>query len=529
MCAHAALNTKRAADKKPFFGDVCLLGLELTGQAVVTYFLEHPLSLTSLTIYASCPTPEVQAFAAKLPKNIAVNLDCATVVGHYDTTVASPGISPQAPLYQSALTCSVELISEPELAWRVSPEDWIAITGTNGKTTVTELTAHLLNAAGTKAFVAGNIGIPCIQAVSHRPPGSFIVAELSSYQLHSTVDFAPDVAVLLNITPDHLNWHDGFENYAADKLKLLANVDAQNPVIIDATLENTRSLVRKLRNEGRRVIPLGATEGIYESMIERCGAPEAAYVDERTQRLNVVLNGEQLELAPTSSLNIKGTHNLSNALAAATAALCVGATPGALSAGLTSFKPLEHRLEPCGEVAGVNFINDSKATNTDAAIRAIIAFGDDAPGIKTQTTAASDTVSAGTNSATGTKTSKTYNSVINTADNAALIVLFGGSDKGTALDDLVCACQGLCKYAVCFGEAAARFYAALSPAVPTKLARNLDDAFAQAVTLAQSGDVVLLSPACASFDEFASFEARGAAFKRLVATWEQQNRRIGEK
>ncbi|MDR3136000.1 MAG: UDP-N-acetylmuramoyl-L-alanine--D-glutamate ligase [Coriobacteriales bacterium] len=481
MCANEAINKVRAVKEVPCFGAVCLLGLGVTGQAVVAYFLAHPHSFTSLTVYAGPSTPETLAYVRGLPAEVQVHRDSERVRGSFDTTVVSPGIAPASLMYQSALATSRLLISEPELAWRVSGQRWIAITGTNGKTTVTELTAHLLRNAGIAARVGGNIGTPCIQVVRERAPDEYLVAELSSYQLHSMRDFAPEIAVLLNITPDHLHWHGDLAAYVADKCKIVQNLASERPAVVDATLPETREVVRHLRREGRRVIPLGTAAGITESMVERCGAAEAAYVDGQSGRLTLKVDGRLFELIAAERLQLQGAHNYENALAAAVCAASVGLSAAQISAGLASFKPLEHRFEPCGQVEGVNFVNDSKATNTDAAIKAIIAFADDG----------------------NVRTSQ-------------VLVMLGGVDKGVELDGLVAACQANCKYAICYGQAAQRFYAALAPALPTILEPDFGAAFARATQLAQPGDTVLLAPACASFDEFASFEARGEAFKRAV-------------
>ena len=293
MCAKVAINEACDTDKAPFFGAVCLLGLGITCQAVVEYFLENPQSLDSLIVYVGASTPEARSFAARLPADIVVHLDCEDVEDRYDTAVVSTGISPASRIYQSARDHSRELISEPELAWRISPQNWIAITGTNGKTTVTELTAHLLNSAGLRARVAGNIGTSCVQVARERRPGDYLVAELSSYQLHSISELAPDMAVLLNITPDHLHWHGSFAGYATDKLRILQNLAAHNPAVIDATLPETRAVVRQLRREGRRVIALGTSAGIHESMAERCGAAEAAYVSAESGELLAIVQGQR--------------------------------------------------------------------------------------------------------------------------------------------------------------------------------------------------------------------------------------------
>ena len=283
--------------------------------------------------------------------------------------------------------------------------------------------------------------------------------------------------MLLNITPDHISWHGSQESYAADKQRILANLATDAPAIIDVCQPVTRAIADRLTSEGKRVIHVGSAEGLY-------GAPphqsaELAYVEPTTNALILESERGVYRLLNADELRIKGPHNLSNALAAAAAVAEVGASIEELDSGLASFFPLPHRFEPCGEVDGVSFINDSKATNIDAAIKALSSFTDDAQA-------------------------------------GSIVALFGGLDKGTNLDDLVAACVGPCRDAICYGEAGRRFKEALSPRVPTLLVKTFDNALDTALELAEKGDTILLSPACASFDEFDSFEARGEYFKKRI-------------
>jgi len=478
MSAKETSNKKRAISKTPFFGDVCLLGLGVTGRAVLEYFLGHPSCLNSLTIYPGTMERKNLTYLQGLPDNFTACFDEETVSGRFDLAVVSPGIPPYSDLYLSAEKCAGEVISEPELAWRISPEKWIAVTGTNGKTTVTELIADLLESAGKTAWAAGNIGVPCIKIVAKRDPADWIVAELSSYQLHSTVQFAPRIAVLLNITSDHINWHGSFEGYVEDKKRILGNLAFDAPAIIDVCQEKTRAIAYELTAQGKRVVYVGSEKGL-------CGEPpshyqELAYLEPTTNAL--VLESERgvYRLLNANELRIKGPHNLSNALAAAAAAIEVGATVDELNAGLASFIPLPHRFEPCCEVNGVSFVNDSKATNIDAAIKALSSFADDAQA-------------------------------------GSIVALFGGVDKGTNLNELVEACMIPCRDVICYGEAGRRFQAALGAKLPAYYVKTFDEAFNTAAQLAEKGDTILLSPACASYDEFDSFEARGDHFKKKIA------------
>ena len=482
MTANTAQTQHSGISEAPLFGDVCLLGLGVTGRAVLDYFISHPEQYHSLAVFGASAAERDAYKALYMQGGSTVYPDAQEVVGSYDITIASPGIPPHDPLFRSAQRCSQEIISEPELAWRLSPQRWIAITGTNGKTTTTTLVAHLLETAGVAARTAGNIGTPCIEAIVQRADDEYLAVELSSYQLFSTVQFAPDIAILLAITPDHLSWHGTHEAYVLSKLKLLQNIDKQALAVIDAGGETTRAAILALRDAGHRVVGIGTSDGLYSSMVKRCGAANAAYVAPGSHILTVELDEAVHTLCHAADLKLRGTHNLTNALAASTAALSLGVSCDDIIEGLKTFEALEHRFEPCGEVRGVRFFNDSKATNTDAAIKAVEAFGDD--------------------------------------EGRRVIALFGGSDKGTELDDLICACSRNCHTVICYGEAAKRFYDAFCACEAFRVIQveGFVEACAAAIKVASQGDIVLLSPACASFDEFSCFEARGTAFKEFVSS-----------
>ncbi len=474
-------------------GRVLVLGLGKSGRATAAYVGTLVGSrVDSLTVAAGVPTPEALSFVRDLESQVPVQavFDCEQVEGSFDLCITSPGIPPVAPLYRSAAAASAEMIGEVEFAWRESASlsRWVAVTGTNGKTTVTSLVAHLLACGGVDAKAVGNIGDTCIQAVSGDAPDVY-VAEASSYQLASTVRFAPDVAVLLNITPDHLHWHQTFEAYRAAKLRVLANLaDAPGAVaVLDATDDEVRAEIRRLRSQsdaerGFSYVPVGTKAGLSGDMRDACGSENAAFED-AAGVLQVALRGVEHRLASSGDLLIKGAHNRANALAAAAAALSLGVEDEAVARGLRTFAPLEHRIEPCGSVRGVACYNDSKATNVDATLKALAAFPETRP-----------------------------------------LVLLGGDDKGTDLAPLVEAVHRHTRACICFGAAASRFHAAFEAAssdAPDGFllgrAAHLEDALDEALSLARPGEVLLLSPACASFDEFGSFEERGSAFKALVA------------
>ncbi|MDO5117119.1 MAG: UDP-N-acetylmuramoyl-L-alanine--D-glutamate ligase [Eggerthellaceae bacterium] len=470
-------------------GRVLILGLGKSGKAASSYCADLLGSrIDSLTIAAGARNDSACAFGRDMEQRGArVLFEYEHFEETYDLCIASPGISQFSDFYKSAQAASTEIVSEIEFAWRECPTEctWIAITGTNGKTTTTALTAHLLRSAGLSAAPVGNIGDVCLEAVAQRT-AQYYVVEVSSYQLASTKLFAPKVAVLLNITPDHLSWHRSHEAYVEAKHKVLANLSKTEGAVavLDATDETVRATVRALKatpeaERGFDYIPIGTAFGLRESMIARCGSKNAAYLSDDV--LVVAFNGVEHVLCRAEDLQIKGPHNVSNALAAASSAVAIGLSDEAISEGLRTFAPLEHRIEPAGVVDGVSFYNDSKATNVDATLVAFNAF---APG--------------------------------------SSIVLLGGRDKGTDLTPLVEAARANSAAVICFGEARERFVEAFRSDVPSDCtldileADHLRDAFDKACELAKPGQVVLLSPACASFDEFSCFEERGDVFKRFV-------------
>ncbi|MBR3690829.1 MAG: UDP-N-acetylmuramoyl-L-alanine--D-glutamate ligase [Eggerthellaceae bacterium] len=473
-------------------GDVLVLGLGKSGLACADYLIALlGTRVASLTVAAGKSNEKAEAWAARAREaGACVEFDLESFDRSFDLCIASPGISEFSDFYLNAAAVSGEIMSEVEFAWRESATDsrWVAITGTNGKTTTTAMTEHLLKVAGMKASAVGNIGDTCIEAVAAGQTELY-VAEVSSYQLASTINFAPQVSVVLNITPDHLSWHRSHEAYAAAKWKVLSNLAKVDGAVavLDATDDEVRAKVRELRAQeveerGYDYIPVGTKLGLRFDMREACGSDFAAFIAENGC-LHVAAPCAEADLARADALRVAGDHNAANALAAASVALALGASPELVKEGLESFAPLEHRIEPCGQVAGVSCYNDSKATNVDAVLKALVAFGDVKP-----------------------------------------IILLGGRDKGTDLEPLIAACAQSAKAVVLFGESRDRFDASFAAnermkeaCVPIILADRMEDALDAALAAACAGDVVLLSPACASFDEFSCYEERGEVFKRLVA------------
>lgn len=454
-------------------GKVAVLGLGKTGLGTAEYLADLvPSKAESVTLYggaSSVPNEQTRALEAR-----GVRVVCGTedVDGTYDLVVASPGIPLDSAFFQSASAHATEVIGEPEFAWRQSPERWVAITGTNGKTTTTLLTTQLLNAGGFNAKAVGNVGTLATGEVRTREVDEWFVAELSSFQLATTVHMHPRVACLLNVTPDHLEWHGSMEEYALAKERVFANMGEGDLAVVSCEDEWCRAAIERLEKRGVRVCSVS----VHSEPTTDC----AAFV--RDGRLVVRLDGTEQVLASVNSLAINGDHNVQNALVASSVALELGIPSNAVIHGLLSFKPLEHRIEPCGKLDGVEFINDSKATNVDSVQKALTAF---VPG--------------------------------------KVVVLLGGHDKGTELSTLAHAVSARCRAAVCYGEAGPRIADALrledgEMGLKIENAPHMREALEVARGLAHEGDVILLSPACSSFDEFRSYVERGKVFKQLVSS-----------
>lgn len=453
-------------------GNVAVLGLGKTGLYVTEYLAGLLGSrVDSVTLYGGAKSSPNDQTRELEKSGVRVVYGTEELDGAYDLAIVSPGIPEHSDFFVSAGVHATEVIGEPEFAWRESPDNWAAVTGTNGKTTTTLLLTHLLDAGGMLAEAVGNVGTVATGRIAERPKNDWFVAELSSFQLATSRRLHPRVACLLNVTPDHLDWHGSMEAYATAKERVFKNMGAGDLAVVSCEDEWCRAALRRLDARGLRVCRV--------SVHDEPDTPCAAFV--RNGRLVVRLDGVEHVLVAVKSLAIHGDHNTQNALTASAMALELGVTAEAVSHGLLSFRPLEHRIEPCGRVGGVSFVNDSKATNVDSVEKALTAF---VPG--------------------------------------RVVVLLGGHDKGTDLSTLAHAVSARCKAAVCYGEAGPRLAQAVREAdgnmgLVVREAPHMEQALEVARTLASSGDVILLSPACSSFDEFTSYQQRGAMFKDLVA------------
>ena len=366
----------------------------------------------------------------------------------------------------SARASGSHLISELEFAFERSSSPWVAITGTNGKTTTTHLVGHVLSSAGIVSFRVGNIGTPAIGVVEDADESTLVVAEASSFQLALSDTFHPRVAVLLNITPDHLDWHGSQAAYVSDKARIFDNMGEDDVAVVNVDDPGSAPFADEVAARGVRVMRVS---------LER-PQPGGAYVADGVLFLEEASGPKRL--LEVEELGIRGQHNVSHALSAAAAAHAVGARPADIADGLRTFAPIEHRLQPVAEVAGVEYVNDSKATNVDAARTGLAAYAD-----------------------------------------RPVILLLGGRAKGGSFEALADDAERVARAVVVFGEARAVLDDAFAGRdVPVTEAETLGDAVTAASRLAEAGDVVLLSPACASFDEFADYEERGRSFSAVVSS-----------
>ncbi len=381
-----------------------------------------------------------------------------------DLVVVSPGVPPHASVLRALGERGVRWISEPELAFRFLPGPLIAVTGTNGKTTTTLLVGHLLDAAGLDVAVGGNVGGGLAPAASElalrATPADWYVLEMSSFQLAGVERFRPDIGVVTNLSPDHLDRYAGVADYYADKARLFQNADAHSRWVLPLADDAVAALVGDAPGE-RYWFSDTTAEGAH------------AFVD-AAGTLTLALEGTEA-LLEADRLPLLGAHNRTNALAAALTAGLAGAGVDGIAKGLGSARPLPHRMEPVAERGDVLWVNDSKATNVAATLSALRSL--DRP----------------------------------------VVLLVGGKDKGEDLHPLRRGVEGRVRQVIAFGAAAERIAGALEGAVPIDHVRgDLSQVVAAARAVARPGDIVLLSPACSSFDMFESYEHRGRAFARLA-------------
>ena len=372
-----------------------------------------------------------------------------------DEIVVSPGVPLSIPPLQQARDKGVPIISELELASRYLKGDIIGITGSNGKTTTTTLVGEILKAAGKTVQVGGNIGAAMCGLVDTSTPATINVIEVSSFQLDAIVSFHPHVAALLNVTPDHLDRYAVFAAYRRSKFRIFENQCETDVAVLNRDDANVYPPPEGLR---ARQHFFSRTDGIADGAFRFGGM--------------LYLNG--IAVMAASDVRLRGEHNIENVLASMAITSTYAVPSSTLTSVISEFRGVEHRIEYVATVRGVTFFNDSKATNVDSAIKAVDSFGH------------------------------------------SIILILGGKDKGAPYDPLIRAMQGKVKHVLLIGEASERIASAIDTRFPLTQMSSLEDAVREGAAIGEPGDVVLLSPACASFDMFENYEHRGRVFKKAV-------------
>jgi UDP-N-acetylmuramoylalanine--D-glutamate ligase len=443
---------------------VLVVGLGKSGLAAALFLRRHGAQVTVSDVRS----------AEALAKDIPALLDEGIMVeagGHglltfrrQDMIVVSPGVPLDTPELVQARNLGRPIIGELELAARFLRGKALAITGSNGKTTTTSLVGEILDEAGFNTLVGGNIGVPVVALIDESTPETWSVLEVSSFQLESTEEFRPSIAVILNITPDHLDRHGTFENYARAKERIFAAQTADDFLVLNA--DNARTAQAAPRAHSR----------LYWFSLDRT-VPQGAWVEAGHVVYRAAKDAPTETILPLTGIPLKGEHNVENVLASVCAARLAGAAPAAIRHAIEKFKAVEHRLEFVTTVNGVEFFNDSKATNVDATAKAVAAF------------------------------------------NSPIHLILGGKDKNSDYTQLSELLRQHVRAIYTIGSAAAKIESQLRGIVSLHSCETLDKAVTAAASAARPGEVVLLAPACSSFDQFESYEHRGRVFKELVNEW----------
>ena len=380
----------------------------------------------------------------------------------FDMVILSPGVPPELDFVQEAKAAGAEITGELEVAYRFGKGNYVAITGTNGKTTTTTLVGEIFRKSGRETHVVGNIGVAVVSKSMDVDDDAWMVTETSSFQLETVCDFKPVVSAVLNLTPDHLNRHKTMENYGAAKANVFGNQDESQYMVINYDDKVCYALAKDCK---AKVVPFSRME-----QLEFGAFVKDEYIVIRNEA------GELIRFCRADELFIPGAHNLENALAAAAIAYFAGIAPEVITETLVEFQGVEHRIEFCGEVDGVRFVNDSKGTNPEASIKAIEAM------------------------------------------KGGVILIAGGYDKGSAFDELIEAFNGKVKHMVLLGKTAPAIKETAEKHGFTNsvIVKDMEECVKEGFRLAEPGDTVLLSPACASWDMYKSFEQRGEHFKDCV-------------
>ncbi|MBI4228690.1 MAG: UDP-N-acetylmuramoyl-L-alanine--D-glutamate ligase [Deltaproteobacteria bacterium] len=432
---------------------VLVVGLGKTGLETVRFLLGKgaQIRISDITSLEELPN-EVKEFSKK-GVEIETGLHKTETFLWADTIVLSPGVSFNIPQVKEAVAHGIEVMSEIELASRFIKTPVIAVTGSNGKTTTCSLIASILEKAGRKVFLGGNIGTPLIEVAERDHRYEFLVLELSSFQIQGINKFKPYIATILNVSPNHLDHHESFQEYVQSKMNLFSNQDGGDWAIYN---RDDAIITRYLSTIKSKTIPFG-----------REPVENGIFYDGRCVRF-----GE--DVYDFTNMKLLGAHNIENAMAAVVVSRIIGCSPAQIEREISEFNPLPHRIEFVCALNGARFYNDSKSTSPGATLRALECFKN------------------------------------------SIILISGGKDKGLNYDILNNEIRNKVKLLVLFGESRFRLQRELGSSADTSLVESLEEALEKAVGGMHVGDTVLFSPACSSFDMYSSYEERGRVFKELV-------------
>jgi len=444
-----------------FYGKhILVVGLGKSGLSVVRWLVKQGARVAVSDIKAE---REIDPRVLREITELGVELEAG---GHREETflradeiIVSPGVPPETGPLEAARGKGIPVSGEMELACRLMDTPMVGITGTNGKSTVTALVGAMLEKAGLRAFVGGNIGTPLIDYASGEEKADYAVVEVSSFQLDTMKNFHPQVAVLLNISPDHLDRYADYDAYVKSKLSIFRNQGAGDRAVLN---DDDPVLAGFTPGQGVTVLRYGSEKR------------ENRHAWLQGKGIGVSCPGKEVQEFSLEGCSLKGEHNLGNIMAAALSALALDVRPGAIQQALDTFRGLPHRLEFVGRIRDVDFYDDSKATNVDAAMRSVVSF--DVP----------------------------------------VVLIGGGRDKGGDYSPLVRAAEERVRKVVLVGESKFLMAKAFEGIVPYTMAGDMEEAVALAFSSAEPKDVVLLAPACSSFDMFTDYAHRGRVFKEAV-------------
>ncbi len=445
--------------------NVTVFGMGRSGQAAADVLLDQGSTVTLIEEQARPALDELKQAYEQRGARVCIGGSLESALSHAELIVLSPGVSKNHHIVQQACKRKIPVIGEIELAAKFLRAPIIAVTGTNGKSTTVRLIGSILQQSGKHVFVGGNLGLPLCEAVTRSTDSAqgkaydYIVAEVSSFQLETIEQFKPWISVLLNVTPDHLDRHSTQEEYREAKQRIFENQTDQDWMVINAD----DPVVGEMANTSRaRLCKFSLDQDVSQGVFLQRDMIHARFQ-----------GSEDLDI-DRANISVRGQHNVANAMAAMSVGLLCGCLKEDMLKALQDVPTFEHALESVRTREGIRFVNDSKGTNVDATLKALQSFEE------------------------------------------PVVLILGGKDKGGDFTLLLQAIQSGVKGLVAIGEAAPRILSELGEYVSTSRATSLEDAVSQAVALASRGDVILLSPACSSFDMFQNYHQRGLEFKRVV-------------